>query len=83
MYLQHYGCMVDLMGRAGKLNDAYAFIKNIPMEPNDVLWRTILGACKVHQNVEMGETAARRLLLNSLNDSDYMALSNMYAQAQR
>ncbi|GFS43583.1 tetratricopeptide repeat (TPR)-like superfamily protein [Actinidia rufa] len=50
------GCMVDLMGRAGKLNDAYAFIKNIPMEPNGVLWHTILGACKVHQNVEMGET---------------------------
>ncbi|PSS01360.1 Pentatricopeptide repeat-containing protein [Actinidia chinensis var. chinensis] len=82
--IQHYGCMVDLMGRAGKLNEAYAFIKSIPIEPNDVLWRTLLGACKVHQNVEMGEVAARSLfLLNSHNASDYVALSNTYAQAQR
>ncbi|KAL6985676.1 hypothetical protein U1Q18_052631 [Sarracenia purpurea var. burkii] len=82
--VQHYGCMVDLMGRAGKLNEAYEFIKNMPIDPNEVLWRTLLSACKVHQNVEMGEVAAKRLfLLNSHTASDYVVLSNMYAQAQR
>ncbi|GMQ04150.1 hypothetical protein CsSME_00049671 [Camellia sinensis var. sinensis] len=81
--VQHYGCIVDLLGRAGKLNEAYEFIKNMPMEPNDILWRTLLSACKVHQNVEMGKIAARELFsLNLNNASDYVVMSNMYAQAQ-
>ncbi|XP_052170146.1 pentatricopeptide repeat-containing protein At1g31920 [Diospyros lotus] len=82
--VQHYGCMADLMGRAGMLNEAYELIRSMPMEPNDVLWRSFLSACKVHQNVEMGEVAAQNLFrLNSNNPSDYLVLSNLYAQAQR
>lgn len=82
--IQHYGCMVDLMGRSGMLNEALEFIKNMPMEPNDVLWRSLLSACKVHSNVELAEVAAKNLFqLNTHNASDYLTLSNLYAKAQR
>ncbi|KAL2472173.1 Pentatricopeptide repeat-containing protein [Abeliophyllum distichum] len=82
--IQHYGCMVDLMGRAGMLNEAIELIKSMPMEPNDVLWRSLLSACKIHKNVVIGEFAAKNLFqLNSNNASDYILISNTYARAQR
>lgn len=81
--IQHYGCMVDLLGRAGRLEEALELIKGMPMESNDVLWRSLLSACRVHHNVELGELAAKHLFqMNSRNASDYVMLCNMYAQAQ-
>ncbi|KAK9275877.1 hypothetical protein L1049_023150 [Liquidambar formosana] len=72
------------MGRAGMLNEAFELIKSMPMEPNDVLWRSLLSACKVHHDLKIGELAAKNLFQsNSHNASDYVVLSNMYAQAQR
>nr|DAD36546.1 TPA_asm: hypothetical protein HUJ06_007187 [Nelumbo nucifera] len=82
--IQHYGCMVDLMARSGLLHEAYDLIKSMPMEPNDVVWRCLLSGCKVHQNLEIGEIASRNLFqLDPHNASDYVLLSNMYAQAHR
>ncbi|XP_044462379.1 pentatricopeptide repeat-containing protein At1g31920 [Mangifera indica] len=82
--VQHYGCLVDLLGRAGMLQKALELIKSMAVEPNDVVWRSLLSACKVHQNLEIGEIAANSLFqLNSENPGDYIILSNMYAQAQR
>ncbi|XP_022875458.1 pentatricopeptide repeat-containing protein At1g31920 [Olea europaea var. sylvestris] len=82
--IQHFGCMVDLMGRAGMIDEAIELIRSMPMEPNDVLWRSLLSSCKIHQNVELGEFAAKNLFqLNSRNASDYILISNMYAKAQR
>lgn len=82
--IRHYGCMVDLMGRAGMLKEALELIRSMPIEPNNVVWRSLLSACKVHGNVEIGEVAAKSLLqLDSQNPSDYMVLSNIYARAQR
>lgn len=82
--VQHYSCMVDLMGRAGMLKEAYELIKGMPITPNDVVWRSLLSACKVHLDLELGEIAAQNLFyVNSRNPSDYLVLSNMYAQAKR
>ncbi|KAG7955933.1 hypothetical protein I3843_11G099100 [Carya illinoinensis] len=82
--IQHYGCLVDLMGQAGMLNEAFELINSMPIEPNDVVWRSLLSACKVHHNLELGEIAAKNLgQLKSHNPSDYVILSNMYARAQR
>ncbi|CAK7356050.1 unnamed protein product [Dovyalis caffra] len=82
--IQHYGCMVDLMGRAGMLNEALELIRSMPIQPNDVVWRSLLSACRVHQNLKIGEIAAKSLgELNSSNPGDYVLLSNMYARAQR
>ncbi|KFK44951.1 hypothetical protein AALP_AA1G324700 [Arabis alpina] len=80
---EHYGCLVDLLGRAGLLEEALATIQTMPIEQNDVVWRSFLSSCRVHQNVELGEIAARELLkLSSHNPGDYLVISNMYAQAQ-
>ncbi|KAK0590789.1 hypothetical protein LWI29_031696 [Acer saccharum] len=82
--LQHYGCMVDLMGRAGLLGEALELIKRMPVELNDVVWRSLLSACKVHHDLEIGVIAAKNLFqLSSQNLSDYVVLSNMYVRAQR
>lgn len=82
--VQHYGCLVDLMGRAGKLNEAVEIIKSMPIRPNDVIWRSLLSACRVHHNMEIGNIAAEKLFhLNSHNPGDYLVLSNIYARAQK
>ncbi|BAT99683.1 hypothetical protein LR48_Vigan06g077800 [Vigna angularis] len=82
--IQHYGCMVDLMGRAGMLKEAYELIKGMPIKPNDVVWRSLLSACKVHLNLEIGEIAAENIFkLNQHNPGDYLVLASMYARAQK
>ncbi|KAG0482906.1 hypothetical protein HPP92_010990 [Vanilla planifolia] len=52
--VQHYGCMIYLLGRTGLLEEAYELIRNMPTGGSSVLWRTLLGACRVHGNLEMG-----------------------------
>ncbi|KAE9606992.1 hypothetical protein Lal_00025993 [Lupinus albus] len=81
--VQHYGCVVDLMGRARMLREAYNLIKSMPIKPNDVVWRSLLSACKVHHDLELGEIAAKNIfMLNPYNPGDYLMLANMYVRAQ-
>ncbi|CAH8309320.1 unnamed protein product [Eruca vesicaria subsp. sativa] len=81
--VEHYGCLVDLLGRDGLLEEALETIQNMPIEQTDVVWRSFLSSCRVHQNVELGKVAARELIkLSSHNPGDYLVISNMYAQAQ-
>ncbi|PKI77992.1 hypothetical protein CRG98_001612 [Punica granatum] len=80
--IEHYGCMVDLYGRAGKLDEAYEFVLQMPMEPTDIMWRTLLGACSIHGNVELGEKVREKLSdLDPNNSGDRVLLSNIYAVA--
>ncbi|CAN7105949.1 unnamed protein product [Brassica rapa subsp. narinosa] len=80
---EHYGRLVDLLGRAGLLEEALETIQNMAVEQNDVVWRSFLSSCRVHENVELGKVAARELIkLSSHNPGDYLVISNMYAQAQ-
>lgn len=82
--IHHYGCLVDLLGQAGRLNETFELVKSMPMEANDVVWRSLVTACRIHQNVELGEYAAKKLLESSANNAgDYLIVSSMYAQAQR
>ncbi|KAG0602552.1 hypothetical protein M758_10G022300 [Ceratodon purpureus] len=81
---EHYGCMVDLLGRAGQLKEAEEFIRNMPCEPDISVWQALLGACKSHTDVELAEWAADHVLeLEPFNSSAYITLSNVYAQAGR
>lgn len=78
--LEHYGCMVDMFGRAGLLQEAVELVKNMPMKPDDVIYKALLSACKVHGNAELGSWVANRLVELDPHDSGcYVLLSNLRA----
>ncbi|KAH9289528.1 hypothetical protein KI387_033645, partial [Taxus chinensis] len=56
--IEHYACMVDQLGRAGCLEEAEGFIHKMPFPPRALMWRTLLGACRIHGNLELGKRAA-------------------------
>ncbi|KAG6646744.1 hypothetical protein I3843_07G028900 [Carya illinoinensis] len=78
--IEHYGCMVNLLGRAGHLKEAYLLVKGMKIEPDPVLWGTLLGACRLHGNIALGEEIAEYLVGKNLaNSGTYVLLSNIYA----
>ncbi|KAM7491120.1 hypothetical protein LguiA_034041 [Lonicera macranthoides] len=77
---EHYGCMVDLLGKAGLVKDSEEIIKKMPMEAGPALWGALLSACRTHSNVELGEIVAKRLIeLDPGQIGPYVLLSNIYA----
>ncbi|XP_058096916.1 pentatricopeptide repeat-containing protein At4g02750-like [Magnolia sinica] len=79
---EHYSCLVDILSRAGQLEKAYEVIKEMPFEADGSVWGALLGACRVHLNVELGELAATKLVsLEPQNSAAYVMLSNIYAAA--
>lgn len=82
--IEHYACVVDLLGRSGQLERALQFIKQIPLEPNAAIWGSLLGACRFHQNAKIGEIAGNQLLeIEPENAGNYVILANLYASAGR
>ncbi|KAL9225277.1 hypothetical protein vseg_001222 [Gypsophila vaccaria] len=82
--MKHYGCVVDLLSRAGKLERAYDFILKMPIHPDVVLWRILLSACKLHGNVVLAETVSNKLLESDAgNSGNYVLLSDTYAAAEK
>ncbi|XP_039114250.1 pentatricopeptide repeat-containing protein At4g14820 [Dioscorea cayenensis subsp. rotundata] len=82
--LEHYGCMVDLLCRAKLLREAFELIESMPFHPNVIIWGSLLGGCRVHMDVELGEIAAKRILeLDPDHDGAYVLLSNIYAKANK
>ncbi|KAK9912838.1 hypothetical protein M0R45_036676 [Rubus argutus] len=80
----HYTCMVDLLGRAGCLDEAKNLIEIMPMQPDAVIWGSLLAACKVHRNITLGKYVAEKLLaIEPRNSGPYVLLSNMYAELGR
>ncbi|CAL4908404.1 unnamed protein product [Urochloa decumbens] len=78
--IKHYACMVTLLGRAGKLDEAYDLITDMPFEPDGCIWGSLLGSCRVHGNVDLAEVAAEKLFhLEPDNAGNYVLLSNIYA----
>ncbi|ONK81852.1 uncharacterized protein A4U43_C01F33530 [Asparagus officinalis] len=81
---EHYGCMVDLLTRAGKLQEAVEFIKEMDFEPDTVIWRTLLGACRVHKEANIASYAAKEILKREPGDEGtYILLSNIYADSRQ
>ncbi|KAM0059192.1 putative tetratricopeptide-like helical domain superfamily [Helianthus debilis subsp. tardiflorus] len=80
--MEHYACIIDLFGRAGRLTEAYEIIKSMPFDPDAGVWGTLLGACRVHGNVELAETASSQLFeMDPTNSGYYVLLSNVQADA--
>ncbi|GFP80030.1 pentatricopeptide repeat-containing protein at2g22410 mitochondrial [Phtheirospermum japonicum] len=79
--IKHYSCMVDLLGRAGLLNEALELIESMPMEADAVVWGAMFFACRMHKNIELGERAAMKLLELDPSDSGiYVLLASMYVE---
>lgn len=79
---EHYTCIMDILGRAGHLDDAEAMVKKMPFEPCAATWVSLLSACRIHGNVEMGERALKQILeLDPGITAGYVLLSNIYAAA--
>ncbi|KAI9177571.1 hypothetical protein LWI28_016773 [Acer negundo] len=84
--MEHLSCMVDLLGRAGELDKMEDFINKMPIKPNNIIWRTVLGACCLAngRKIELGRKAADMLFEMELqNDANYMLLANMYAYGDK
>ncbi|PRQ49917.1 putative tetratricopeptide-like helical domain, DYW domain-containing protein [Rosa chinensis] len=79
---EHYACMVDLLGRSGRLNEAFEFIERMPVRPDAGVWGALLGACRIHSNIELAKTAAKNLFeLDAENPGRYVLMSNIYASS--
>ncbi|KAK9291126.1 hypothetical protein L1049_009313 [Liquidambar formosana] len=83
--IKHYGCLIDMLGRAGRLEEAEKMALQIPAEiVNVVIWRTLLGSCSFYGNVEMGERVTRKILeMERGYGGDYVLLSNIFAGTGR
>jgi pentatricopeptide repeat protein len=78
--MEHYTCMVNLLGRAGHLQEGENMIKSMPCKPHSATCMALLGACRIHINVEMGENVAKQVIeLESENAAGYVRLANIYA----
>ncbi|XP_057978407.1 pentatricopeptide repeat-containing protein At3g24000, mitochondrial [Malania oleifera] len=82
--IEHCVCIIDLLGRAGRLYEAESFIKEMPVPPNDLVWRSLLAASRIHGNLELGKKAAKHLVkLDPSDDSAYVLYSNVCAATGR
>lgn len=84
--IQHYGCVVDMLARAGRLAEAEDFIQKMPIKPDAVMWRTLIWACKVHGDSQRSNHLMNHLELQDLGPHDsgsYVLMENMYAAEGR
>ncbi|XP_010270723.1 PREDICTED: pentatricopeptide repeat-containing protein At3g16610 [Nelumbo nucifera] len=82
--MEHYICMVDLLGRGGFLDEAHNFIQRMPFEPDVQVWGALLGACRIHGNIELGEVVSKNIQrLGPEGTGNFVLLSNIYSAAGR
>ncbi|KAF5194158.1 Pentatricopeptide repeat-containing protein [Thalictrum thalictroides] len=80
----HYACLIDMLGRAGKLDEAHEMVKGMPMGPNAGALGSLLAACKTYGNIEIAESVCKQLIkLEPKNTGNYVLLSNLYASRER
>ncbi|KAM0061324.1 putative tetratricopeptide-like helical domain superfamily, DYW domain-containing protein [Helianthus debilis subsp. tardiflorus] len=78
--IEHYGCMVDLLGRAGLLDEAHLLIKSMPMEANAIVWGALLSGCRLHRDTQLAEYVLKKLIeLEPWNSGNYVLLSNIFS----
>lgn len=82
--LEHYGCMVDILGRNGRTKEAHDLIRSMPMKPNAALWGSLLSSCRTYSDLKLAEVALHELInLEPWNSGNYVLLSNIYADEGR
>ncbi|GFP86549.1 pentatricopeptide repeat-containing protein at2g41080 [Phtheirospermum japonicum] len=81
---KHYTCIVDLLGRTGRLDEAEGLIRSMPVEPDAITWKTLLSACRIHKNAGMAKRIAEEIIkIDPLDSASYVLLSNAQASAKR
>lgn len=81
--VEHYACMVDLLGRANRLDEAAKIIADMRDEPGPMVWGSLLGSCRIHCNVKLAEWASSQLFeLEPTNAGNYVLLADIYAEAK-
>ena len=82
--VEHYACMIDLLGRAGLLQEASDIVRNMPIEPNECVWGALLNSCRMYRDTDIAEeTASHIITLKSEITGSFMLLSNIYAASGR
>ena len=77
---EHYACVIDLLGRSGRVREAFEFVQTMPVEPTGAMWSALLGACRVHSDHQLAEVVAEKLLeLEPENPGNYVLVSNVFA----
>ncbi|XP_030513745.1 pentatricopeptide repeat-containing protein At3g29230 [Rhodamnia argentea] len=78
--VEHYGCVIDLLGRRGRLKEAFALVQRMPIEPNAIIWGTLLGACRIHNNTDVASEVVSHLIKLDTSDSgNFSLMSNIHA----
>ncbi|KAF5178944.1 Pentatricopeptide repeat-containing protein [Thalictrum thalictroides] len=81
---EHYGCMVDILSRAGKLMEAECLVKTMPINPSVAVWGSLLNGCEIHDNVDLAEQIENHITkLKPQGSGIYVLLANIYAKAGR
>ncbi|KAL7132491.1 hypothetical protein ABFS83_12G077300 [Erythranthe nasuta] len=82
--IEHYGCVVDLLARGGLLEQAFEFVRKMPMEADGVVWTALLAASRVHKKIEFAELSLKKLIeIDRENPANYVMLSNVYGEARK
>lgn len=83
-HMEHYACMVDLLGRAGLMQEASDIVKSMPIEPNACVWGALLNSCRMHKNTDVADALASQIFgENTDSTGNFMLLSNIYAASGR
>ena len=79
--IEHYGCIVDLLCRAGLVKEALDFVQKMPVEPNPIVWRMLVNACRIHGELKLGESITKQLIQSEpMHGANYVLLSSIYAK---
>lgn len=79
--IEHYGCIIDLLSRAGRFDEAMDIVRDMRIEPDEVVWGSLLNGCRIHGIRELAELSAKKLLEIEPNSADYgVMLANLYSE---
>lgn len=82
--IEHYTCLIDMLGRAGKLQEAYNLIQTMPIDANPIAWKALLASCRLHGNADLAEVALQKVVeLDPGHCGSYVLMSNIYGEAGR
>jgi pentatricopeptide repeat protein len=82
--VKHYGCIIDMLCRYGKVHEAYQMIDDMPIKANSVLWKMVMAACRLHGHFDLANKAVHIMHeLMPMDDGDVITVSNVYAEAER